>query len=467
MADFDYIFKREHPVYRKNKTVWERSRKAYSGGSDYIKSALIKHVSEIDLEFSERIKRAYYFNYPRKIARLITQYVLSADPQRHNADSGLIEDFSRNGLRVNEVMRQFSTILNVYGSAWMLVEMPRFSGEVDPERKSHDRLRPYAMAISPLAVVDWAYGTDGRLQWVLLEENSFNNLDPLAPPKARHLRRLWTRNDWMLFEKKSDSGKIVLREKGTHGLGKVPFVHAVEADGFGMSANHWFEDIVRVSDAILNNESEAQMNIVKQMFGLLVISESFARGAKTFNKNTADNDEGTQKFSHVLARSAAIWESSEEKGVSRYIAPSGTETKYIREENINLKKEMFDVVGMAVQRDSKSSQTAESKAWDHQNVRQFLASRVDTLEQAELKAWQLMRLWDPTSKEPEIIYNREFSIINLKDSIEALLGLKDLAEGSEYQREIAKAAVSLLEKIKKIAPEARKSIFAQIEENMN
>jgi hypothetical protein len=122
---------------------------------------------------------------------------------------------------------------------------------------------------------------------------------------------------------------------------------------------------------------------------------------------------------------------------------------------------------MAVQRDSKSSQTAESKAWDHQNVRQFLASRVDTLEQAELKAWQLMRLWDPTSKEPEIIYNREFSIINLKDSIEALLGLKDLAEGSEYQREIAKAAVSLLEKIKKIAPEARKSIFAQIEENMN
>lgn len=47
-----------------------------------------------------------------------------------------------------------------------------------------------------------------------------------------------------------------------HNLGEVPVVLGEEADGFGMgAANHWFEDVVRVSDAILNAESEAQMNI--------------------------------------------------------------------------------------------------------------------------------------------------------------------------------------------------------------
>jgi hypothetical protein len=463
MTDFEYLFKREHPVYSKNKAVWKRSAQAYSGGISYIEQALIKHVSEIDLEFQERRHRAYYFNYPRKIARLITHYVLSNDPQRHNADSGMIEDFSRDGLRTNEVMRQFSTLLNVYGSAWMLIEMPRFEGEIDPERKQRERLRPYAIAVSPLSVIDWAYGGDGRLAWALIEENTCNNDNVFEPPVYRKCRRLWTRDEWTLFEKDRDSGKVVLRERGSHNLGVVPLVHSVEADGFGMDANHWFEDIVRISDAILNNESEAQMNIVKQMFGLLIISENFVRSARQPRTQTDAENDNSPKFSHILARSAAIWEGTEEKGISRYISPSGTETKHIREENINLKKEMFDIVGMAVQRESPSSQTAESKAWDHQNVKQFLVSRVDILEQAELKCWELMNLWDATIKAPEVVYNREFSVVNLKESIDTLLGLNNIPAGNEYRREISRAAVSVLEKIKKIPPESRKTILAEIE----
>ena len=468
MTDFEYLFKREHSVYRKNKALWKRSSEAYSGGSAYIEKALIKHVSEIDLEFLERRQRAYYFNYPRKIARLITHYVLSSDPQRHNADLKMIEDFSRGGLRTNEVMRQFSTLLNVYGSAWMLIEMPRFEGDIDPERKERERLRPYAVAVSPLSVIDWAYGSDGRLEWAIIEENTYNSKNPFEAPVYKRCRRLWTRHEWTLFEKEGSSGKIIIRDRGAHNLGVVPLVQAVEADGFGMDANHWFEDIVRISDAILNNESEAQMNIVKQMFGLLIISENFVRSARQPHIQTEDveEDENSPKFSHILARSAAIWEGTEEKGISRYISPSGTETKHIREENINLKKEMFDIVGMAIQRESPSAQTAESKAWDHQNVKQFLVSRVDILEQVEIKCWELMNLWDATIKVPEIIYNREFAVVNLKESIDTLMGLNSIAAGGEYRREISRAAVSVLEKIKKITPESRKAILTEIENNI-
>ena len=70
----NYIFYRKNAEYSANEHRWKRSAEAYSGGREYIEQALIRHVSEIDLEFAERRRRAYYFNYPRAIARRITQF---------------------------------------------------------------------------------------------------------------------------------------------------------------------------------------------------------------------------------------------------------------------------------------------------------------------------------------------------------------------------------------------------------
>jgi urease gamma subunit len=238
MSDYSFLWKRENPFYSLHKDIWERSRAAYSGGTDYIDQALIKHISEVDLEFAERRRRAYYFNYPRKIARLITQYVLGEEPRRRNTVPELEEDFSRSGLRVNEVMRQFSTMLNVYGAAWLLVDMPGFTGELDPERQKRERIRPYALTLSPLAVVDWSYGEDGALAWAVVAENGTYSPNPFLPPVRFSRRRLWTRDEWYLFERENDTARILLKESAVHGLGRVPLIRGIESDGFGMDANH-------------------------------------------------------------------------------------------------------------------------------------------------------------------------------------------------------------------------------------
>lgn len=463
MTDFSYLFKREHPAYTANKATWERSKGAYSGGKAYIDTALVKHVSEIDLEFTERKTRAYYFNYPRKIAQIISQYVLAQEPKRQNASPDIVEDFSRSGLRVNEVMRQFSTMLNVYGAAWLLVDMPAFKGELDVETKAVLRIRPYAVALSPLDVIDWAYGSDGKLMWAVIPETVTDNSDPFAAPVSVSKRRLWTRDSWYVIVKDKSTTNLTIESEGKHNLGMVPLIRYEETDGYGMDANHWFEDVVRISDAILNNESEAQMNIVKQMFGLLVVSQSFADKATQIQESSESGD-SPQKFSHIIARSAAMTEQADEKGISRYISPDGAETQTIRSENQNLKKELFDVVGLAVQKESKESQSAESKAWDNQNVQQFLATRADILEQVESQAWAIMAAWDSTISEPEISYNREFAILDLKASIDSLIGLDSVDGGEEFTREIARAATSLLDRIKKISPETLAIINKQIDQ---
>lgn len=458
MSESTFIFNSRHPEYVAHAEAWRRARDAYSGGTEYIHQALIRHVSEIPLEFEERQRRAYYFNYPRNIAQRITQYALAVDPVRASANAELVEDFSRSGLRANEVMRQASTLLNIYGRAWLFCGAPAFEGAVDRERAERERLRPYCVALSPLSVKDWAYGDDRRLLWAKIEELHTYDSDPAVLRQTVRRVRLWTRDRWELYDPLTSE-----ITGGANPTGVVPLVELIEPDGFGIEANHWFEDVVRISDAILNNESEAQMNVVKQMFGMLVVSENFQRGASKVQLKDSKGE--SDSFSAVVARSAALVESPEEKGISRYISPSGVETSTIRTENANLKQELYDVVGLAIQSRSKEAQTAESKAWDFQNVTQFLVNRADLLEQAELRAWEIMNRWDGSVPVPEVTYNRKFAVRDLEKNIAGLLQLSNVPDaGIEYRKAALGIAVELLDAIGSIPDDRKKALLKEIEE---
>ena len=305
-------------------------------------------------------------------------------------------------------------------------------------------------------MTDWAYGDDGRLLWVLLKENVFDNSDPFSMPRHYSRRRLIERDRWRLFE--SSTAGIAEIAGGVNPAGCVPLIEITEPDGFGLDARHWFEDVVRISEAILNNESEAQMNVVKQMFGMLVVSDAFVRGGKSRqNGNSGSN------FAATVARSAAIVESVEEKGISRFISPSGVENAAIRAENISLKRELYDVVGLAVQSPSREAQTAESKAWDFQNVCQFLSARADLLEQAEKAAWSLMQKFDPGIHIPQISYSRKFAVRDLADSIGGLLQLRELESGPSFRRALSRSALDLLDAVGNVGNTDRKMILDEIE----
>ena len=456
--DTSYILKREHPFYTSKKDTWRKCHDAYSGGGSYVQFALIRHISEILEEYNERLKRAYYFNYPRRIARIITQYVLSTRPERKGALPELVEDWSRTGLRTDEVMRQFSTMLNVYGVAWLAVDMPSFDGYKTKADEIAEKLRPYAIAISPLDVPDWCYGGNGELLWVITEEKTQDRSDPTVLPVDIRIRKLWTRQDVTVIAEYSTGKRTV--QIIEHGLGIVPFVRMTESDGYGIDCNHWFEDVVRISDAILNNESEAQMNIIKQMFGLLVVSDSFA--ANTQQKSEVDS--AGLSTTAIIARSAAIIESPEDKGISRYISPSGTDNATIRAENVQLIRQMFESIGLAVSKDTRMVESAEAKMWDFQNVEQLLCTRADMMEQAELWCWEFMHRWMPTIPVPTISYNRSFSMLDLKESIAALMELAGFnGESETYQQEVGRTAVCLLNRLRQMSQGKQEEISTQID----
>ena len=454
--DYSIIFHRRHPLYMKREAAWRHCRDAFSGGCDYIASTLIRHVSEVESEYRERQQRAYYLNYPRLIARRITQFVFSGEPVRRGADPLLVEDWSRSGMRTGTVMRSLSTMLNVFGRAALLVEAPNFSGEPTLNDARARRLRPYVRAVSPLDIPDWSYGDDGQLLWAIVRDSwCYDNRDPWKDGVSREVYRLYERKRWTLFTRGPEGMKMVSR--GENPAGEVPLVVASEPDASGLEAPHWFEDAVRISEAILNNESEAQMNTVKQMFGLLVVSEAFARGAR---KQAARQNSG---FSAMLARSAAVIESVEEKGISRYISPSGTENAAILEANRHLKEELFEAVGLSMRETAaRRDASAESKAWDFHNISQFLSERAGLLEECEQRAWRLMNRFDPGVTVPEVVYNRKFAVRELAESIAGLLRLSQISDGREFRRAVGRAALELLDAIHPVTDEDKRKINAEI-----
>ena len=183
------------------------------------------------------------------------------------------------------------------------------------------------------------------------------------------------------------------------------------------------------------------MNMVKQMFGLLVVSESFARGA------LPSNQEQQPSFASTVARSAAVIESVEEKGISRYISPSGVPGSLLRHENEALKRELFELAHLNASSYSKDAQSAESKAWDFRNASCFLAARADLLEQSEQKTWELLHLFDDSIPIPQVVYNREFAVRELEKSIASLLQLSTLNAGDTFKQTLNKTAVEMLSAI--------------------
>jgi hypothetical protein len=237
---------------------------------------------------------------------------------------------------------------------------------------------------------------------------------------------------------------------------ELPLFRVTEMEGVRGESSHWFEDMVRISEAIFNNESESQMNMVKQMFGLLVVSESFARGALP----------GLQKeqagFASTVARSAAVIETVEEKGISRYISPSGVPGTLLRQENEALKRELFELAGLTVASSSREAESAESKAWDFRNTSCFLAGRADLLEQSEQRAWELMKLFDPSVPVPQVVYNREFEVRELSKSIGALLQLSTLEAGEMFRKNVNRTAVEMLSGIFPLPEKEKLSLLEEV-----
>lgn len=158
-----------------------------------------------------------------------------------------------------------------------------------------------------------------------------------------------------------------------------------------------------------------------------------------------------------------ILEDVESKGLTRFLTPNSNDIEAIRREIIRRRKELFDVVGMMLAKDTKSSESAEVKAWDRLDPQAVLAERAQALEEAETRAVAISKELDSTFREYKPKYLREFDISDMKEDFENLVTLSNMKLPESACQETMIAAVHQLNKLRKIDPERFEEIFEDIE----
>lgn len=486
LGDYAYIFERRHPYYVQTLPLWDKATAAYRGGRDYVRHTLTQHPSETPEEFEYRREHSYNINLIKYSSQKFGDYIFSKPPRRTGAVDEIVKDFDRRGKSANTVMREIFDYYTIYGLSWVFVDMPVFVGElVDLRSKSEDKLRPYVNAVAPMDVPDWDFDDKGELNWIIREERIVEKSNPFTAPVVKRRRTLYTKTYWQVFDMIEDPGtdgvlpspNVIVSEPHPHTLGVVP-VLAYTSILFNKYFNQpSIDDVLTIHDAVLHSESELVTNILKQTYGQLVLPSStnvLAQRIKSriaqSNPNANLNDPSIQdiirqEVNLVLSRTKHITEDAEERGIARYIQPAGANIETIIKADDRLVNMIIRLYGFLVGIETGQRESAESKSADNISLAAQLTSIATRLEELECRIWELLSLYDSTVTTPDITYNKNYDINELKSVIAALVELVNIDAGVNYQKEVKRTALYVLDRIKSVDDDAYESIEKDIEAN--
>ena len=481
--EYYYIFERKHPYYVATLPLWQRATRAYKGGRDYVRKTLTRHPSETEEEFKYRQEHSYNINLIKYSAHKFGDYIFSKPPRRTGASEDIVKDFDRRGKSANSVIREIFDYFTIYGLAWVFVDMPVLDGTlVSLDVKAKNKIRPYVNAVAPMDVPDWDYDETGELNWIIREEYITQKSDPFTEPTVIKRRTLYTKEYWQTFDTYMNTGTaltpsnhVAVSEKHYHDLGRVPvlvYTSVLFNKYFNQPA---IDDVLTIHDAVLHSESELVTNILKQTYGQLVLPASTGVIAQRIKSRLAQNnpnlnvndpsvqDAIRQEVNLVLSRTKHITEDAEERNIARYIQPAGANIETIIKADDRLVNMIIRLYGFMIGTETSQRESAESKSADNISLAAQLTSIATRLEELEMQVWEMLSIYDSTITVPTVVYNKNYDINELKSVIAALVELVNIDAGENYQKEVKRTAVHVLDRIKRIGD----AEYERIEDDIN
>ena len=211
------------------------------------------------------------------------------------------------------------------------------------------------------------------------------------------------------------------------------------------------DDLLTIHDAVLAGESELLTNILKQTYGQLVLPASagdivtkIKRRISATNPDidmTAPDVEQAilVEVNQQLSRTKAIKEDSEEKGISRYIQPTGATTQSIIDHDDRLVTMMMNLL---VCIPPNANQQIRGQ---HQPISAAPSTLAAGLEELEKRIWELFNRFDSSIKVPEIRYNQDYDIHELKAVIAAIVELGNFNVSDSYQKQVRRTLTHVLD----------------------
>lgn len=421
------IVERKHPQYAELLPHWEFLGQSYSGGRSWFASNIFRYIKEGDVEYGDRVKRAYRFNHTREVVDLVNKYLFRAPISRKTDDAPEVlrrfwEKVDAKGTDIAEFMRIVSLKSSIYGRPWVVIDNRKTTDE--------EGVDLYAYIVPPQQVPDYAFDDAGELLWVMIEEHYRDDKDPLNSSGDVSKRyRLWTREEWILFAYHPGTGRNKLGRwdvegSGRHDLGLVPVIpgnNSVVSDLWDCPA--LIADVAYLDRAVANYLSNLDAIIQDQSFSQLAMPA----------QNVLPGDDAYNKLLEMGTKRIFLYD-GEGGQPPIYLSPDPRQASLIINAIQQLINEIYHSVGLAGERTKQdnskgidnSSGVAKSK--DFERVVALLSSKADALEAIEYQIIKVVCAWaeEKVPDEELVKYpvESQFDVRTLFDEIDVATKLR-------------------------------------------
>ena len=429
------LTKRRHPEYADTIEHWDFMESCYKGGRSWIEKNLFTYHKEGHKEFAERKKRAYRFPHSREVISLINKYVFKGSIERKEELPAHIKEFWGATTLMKKPIQDFMDSVSLWTSAlgriWVVVDNNVPAGVRSEADRKQSGGRTYAYFLKPMQVYDFAYDTDGELEWFLNGEFKRDDQNPLTSSgKTNEQFRLWTKEFWAVIEVTGDKNdkRARVASSGRHNLGMVPVFPADHLSTDELyKAPGLIEDVAYMDRAVTNYLSNLDVIIQDQTYSQLAIP--FQGLLPTAGND--DDDEASEELNQIqqMGHNRVFAYNAEGGAGPEFLSPDVKQASMIISTVTKIVGEIYHSIGMAGERTKEDNaagidnSSGVAKAYDFEKLNAMLAAKARALQNVEHNLIRLVNAWNGEKKELEetdlpVTYPQTFDVRNLADEMD-------------------------------------------------
>lgn len=457
---------REHPAYSARKKQVTINMLGLAGGRPYVNARLSRFAGENEIDWiggkrpdgssaTGRLQQTHSFPYLNRISTKINQYVFQEQPEREGGNADVIKDITRNGQSVNDLMREVSALIFATKWCWIGVDAParkEDGAQYSQAEKDALKIRPYWQLYSPLDVMDWKFDERGELLWLKSKRVKYDDADPFSVPTPNTVISLWEKGkvtEYTVIEKsdrryssgrriKLEAEEIPLTNSMGAPLSVVPFVLCGDAD----AAPQPFDDLESINRSIMDLGSVDRANFFNASYPQLVLPASVM--ARSIQDGYAKSV--TEVARLLIGFKYPITVEKDDQTPS-YLMPDASAMAGLSDRIDRLKADLFEVVGLALEKNSRQVASAESKAWDNLDVSAVMTARAEQLEDIERKVLDVCLAWEAGFDVWEPKYNTNFDVGDFEAEIAALVAAGNMSLPAKVAQYITRKIVERVDRI--------------------
>lgn len=438
MANRDFQEKLKRRGFNQKLDVIELCRAAYEGGAEIINTKhLFSHTREVQEEYIDRWKRAFYLNYTAPIVNTYSYFLFKSPIVRDYDDKNIklsyfFENCDRLGTSLTEFMGNVDSELLTVGSAWIVVDYPDIKVRTKAEELEHN-ITPYLYTIKTEDILDFAKDSSGY-KWVKYKvhfDNEENIWDYDIEKQITEGIAIYSRGKYEVY---TEDGELIQERTKVLSYDFVPIVHLELT-----KAKPFISDIARTNRSLLNWCSLLDEILYRQTFSWLIVPS-------TSTDSLASKKIGT---------SWAWTYDADSKHKPSFISPDSSQASTLEARCEKAIKEIYRMSNLSADPSADSNKSGVAKSYDFIAVNKTLTSLSSILEKAEKNIISFIARFNGESVDPydtnikgqfdvTIQYPTDFSISALQDTLERYYEALNTNFSLKFKKLVAENIVSTI-----------------------